>query len=74
MNDEKKELLKDRRVVEEIDRHRWIESERAGHDIGLEKASTDWLERFSKAWMDYHMPKGKPAAKGKIENRTFGKK
>ena len=52
-------LLKNRKVIEEINRHRWIESEKAGHDIGFEKASMDWLERFSKAWMDYHMPNRK---------------
>ncbi|MDO8580895.1 MAG: hypothetical protein Q7S13_05385 [Candidatus Omnitrophota bacterium] len=52
-----KNLLKDKRVVEEIHRHLWIESERAGFDIGFEKATQDWLERFSKAWMEYHLPK-----------------
>jgi hypothetical protein len=52
-------LLKNRKVIEEINRHRWIESEKAGHDIGFEQASMDWLERFSKAWMDYHMPQKK---------------
>jgi len=58
-----KKLLKNKKVVEEINRHRWIESEKAGHDIGFEQASADWLERFSKAWMQYHMPKQeKPSA------------
>jgi hypothetical protein len=55
-------LLKNRKVIEEINRHRWIESEKAGHDIGFEKASMDWLERFSRAWMDYHMPNRKDTA------------
>lgn len=49
-------LLKNKKVVEEINRHRWIESEKAGHDIGFERASSEWLENFSKAWMEYHMP------------------
>lgn len=52
-----KELLKKREVIEEINRHQWIESEKAGHDIGFDQASEDWLQRFSQAWMDYHMPK-----------------
>ena len=56
---EKKKLLADRRVVEEINRHLWIESEKAGRDIGFENAAEDWLKHFSKAWMDYHMPKKK---------------
>ena len=38
-------------------RYKWIESEKAGHDIGFEKAAEDWLKRFSKTWIDYHMPK-----------------
>ncbi len=54
-----KKLLNNKKVVEEINRHRWIESEKAGHDVGFEQASLDWLERFSQAWMDYHMPKQK---------------
>jgi len=49
-------LLSDRRVVAEIQRHLWIESEKAGCDIGFDKAKEDWLKNFSKAWMEYHMP------------------
>jgi len=54
-----RKLLKNKKAIEEINRHRWIESERAGHDIGYEQASADWLEKFSTAWMRYHMPKRK---------------
>lgn len=49
-------LLSDKRVVEEINRHLWIQSEKAGYDIGFEQAKEDWLKNFSKAWMQYHMP------------------
>jgi len=28
---------------EEILKHKWIESEKAGHDIGFERALTDWI-------------------------------
>ncbi len=55
-NDVEKLLLSDRRVVEEIQRHLWIESEKAGHDIGFDKAKEDWLKNFSRAWMQYHLP------------------
>ncbi|MCB9721359.1 MAG: hypothetical protein H6756_10815 [Candidatus Omnitrophica bacterium] len=58
--EDRNKLLKDKKVVEEINRHLWIESEKAGYDIGFEKAAEDWLERFSKAWLDYHSPKKKP--------------
>ena len=63
-------LLKNKKVIEEINRHRWIESERAGHDIGFERASTQWLDEFSKAWMQYHMPKQKAS----VLRSIFGKK
>ena len=55
-SDTQKSLLSDRRVVEEIQRHLWIESEKAGFDIGFDKAKEDWLKNFSKAWMQYHFP------------------
>ena len=47
----KESLLSDTRVIDEINRHRWIESEMAGSDSGFEKASGDWLNRFSEAWL-----------------------
>ena len=62
-------LLKDKRVIEEIHRHLWIESEKAGYDIGFEKAAEDWLVRFSKAWMTYHLPKKKTPAKRRASLR-----
>ena len=55
-------LLKNKQAIEEINRHRWIESEKAGYDIGFETASIDWLENFSVAWMQYHMPQRKTSA------------
>ena len=61
------ELLKDRRVVEEVNRHLWIESEKAGYDIGFDTAAVDWLERFSKAWTNYHLPNHKES---KSKSRT----
>ncbi len=51
-----RELLKDKRVIEEINRHLWIESEKAGRDIGFEAAVEDWLKKYSAEWIKYHMP------------------
>ena len=65
-------LLKDQRVVDEINRHLWIESEKAGRDIGFEEAKADWMKNFAKAWVEYHMPQ--PAVKErKVESaaKTF---
>jgi len=35
---------------QEILRHKWIESEKAGFDIGFEKALTDWILNHRSAW------------------------
>ena len=35
---------------EEILKHKWIESEKAGHDIGFERALTDWIIKHRSKW------------------------
>jgi len=35
---------------EEILRHKWFESEKAGHDIGFERALTDWIVKHRSKW------------------------
>ena len=35
---------------EEILKHKWIESEKAGYDIGFEKALLDWIVRHRATW------------------------
>jgi len=35
---------------EEILRHKWIESEKAGRDIGFEQALTDWIVKHRLDW------------------------
>ena len=35
---------------EEILKHKWIESEKAGRDIGFECALTDWIIRYRTKW------------------------
>lgn len=35
---------------EEILRHKWIESEKAGYDIGFERALTDWIIKHRSKW------------------------
>jgi len=37
---------------EEILRHKWLESEKAGYDIGFEKALLDWVMRHRGGWRD----------------------
>lgn len=66
---EKQSLLQNAQVVEEIKRHLWIESEKAGYDIGYEKAAIDWLEHYAQSWVDYHMP-SKSKAKSPSNNKA----
>lgn len=40
---------------EEILRHKWIESEKVGHDIGFEKALLDWVMRHRGQWRQTRM-------------------
>ena len=35
---------------EEILRHKWYESEKAGYDIGFERALTDWIIKHRAKW------------------------
>ena len=35
---------------EEILRHKWIESEKEGKDIGFERALTDWIIKHRSKW------------------------
>lgn len=37
---------------DEILRHKWIESEKAGYDIGFEKALIDWMRRHRSCWLE----------------------
>ena len=41
------ELIAER---EEILRHKWIESEKKGQDIGFERALLDWIRKHRESW------------------------
>jgi hypothetical protein len=47
-----KEFLAER---EEILKHKWIESEKAGQDIGFEKALCDWIVKHRSNWRNKRM-------------------
>ena len=47
-----KEFLAER---EEILKHKWIESEKAGSDIGFEKALLDWIVKHRSNWRERRM-------------------
>jgi len=51
-----KEFLAER---EEILRHKWLESEKAGYDIGFERALLDWIVKHRSAWRERRLRQAK---------------
>jgi hypothetical protein len=41
---------------EEILKHKWIESEKLGRDIGFEHALTDWIMKHRSKWRKGRQP------------------
>ena len=41
---------------QEILRHKWLESEKKGHDIGFEQALVDWVLNHRSKWRKQHPP------------------
>ena len=52
-----KEFLAER---EEILKHKWIESEKAGEDIGFERALLDWIRKHRESWRKNRNSKIRP--------------
>ncbi len=48
------ELLKDKDILNEINRYKWIQSEKAGSDIGFERASREWITNYSGQYLTQH--------------------
>lgn len=46
---------------EEILRHKWLESEKAGYDIGFENALVDWIMNHRTGWRKSRQTKRHPA-------------
>jgi hypothetical protein len=53
-----KEFLAER---EEILKHKWIESEKAGKDIGFERALLDWIVKHRSNWREKRIREGRTA-------------
>jgi hypothetical protein len=52
-----KEFLAER---EEVLKHKWIESEKAGSDIGFEKALLDWIVKHRSSWRERRVRETRP--------------
>ena len=40
-------------LKKEIEKHKWIESEKKGNDIGFEKALVDWATKHRNGWVTH---------------------
>ena len=47
-------LLKDQDILNEINKHKWFASEKAGVDVGFEKAAREWINTYSKQYLAKH--------------------
>lgn len=43
-------FLKDELALMEIRKHKWIESEKQGHDIGFATSALDWIQKYGPQW------------------------
>lgn len=43
-------------LKEEVFKHKWYESERAGKDVGFSRALIDWTVKFKTKWMRERHP------------------
>jgi len=60
--------LKDPRAIAEIRKHQWIESEKAGREIGFGSAAIDWVSKYGQQWESGHAKIDKNVF---IENRKY---
>ncbi len=47
-------LLDDPRAIKEIERYKWIESERLGMDVGEKRATMEWISAYGCYWLMTH--------------------
>ncbi len=47
---EKFSFLKDPRALSEIRKHKWIESQKLGQEMGFASAAVDWVKKYGEAW------------------------
>ncbi len=46
-------------VIEEIQRHKWLESEKSHHDIGSNNAALDWIEKYYDSWLKWKLTRNR---------------
>ena len=66
-----KEFLAER---QEILCHKWIESEKAGYDIGFEHALFDWTLKYRSAWLEKRLQQMAGHESPRTTNSTTGQR
>lgn len=56
-------------LKEEVNKHKWYESEKAGYDIGFTRAMIDWTIKFKSAWIKSR--KMRPTPLPVVEKQPF---
>jgi hypothetical protein len=46
--------LQDESAVREILKHKWLESQKKGQDIGFVTAALDWITKYGEGWQKHH--------------------
>ncbi|OGX06515.1 MAG: hypothetical protein A2Z88_04480 [Omnitrophica WOR_2 bacterium GWA2_47_8] len=46
-------FLKDPEALEEIRKHKWLESEKKGEEVGFATAALDWINTYGRAWLSW---------------------
>ena len=53
-------FVHDRFAIEEIKKHKWIESEKAGCEVGFATAAYDWINKHGDNWKKYQYSETTP--------------
>jgi hypothetical protein len=46
-------FLKDEMALAEIRKHKWIESEKKGYELGFATCALDWIQKYGDQWLHY---------------------
>ena len=41
-------------VMAEINEYKWLQSEKEGFDIGISRATREWIEKYYDQWFSYN--------------------
>ncbi len=58
-----------RAMREEIEKHKWLESEKVGYDIGFEQAMVDWIVRYGGDWWRWRRRLWERERRKELQNR-----